>query len=584
VTNSHLGDSETLRLAGLTSREREVLLLRAEGRSVAEIAALLVVEERTVKFHLANVHGKLGISGRSQAARQVRLLPFARMLAEETGSGSPGNAGTMARPLATRRRVRPPRKEPLSMAQSIQAAQGAGPGLPIPFSPVLTAALGRLGAHEFGDYEGRGGYTALRRVIESMTRQDVIKDITDSKLVGRGGAGFPTGLKWSMAARNRAPRYLVVNADESEPGTFGNRYGIEGDPHMLIEGMIICAFAVGIQTAHIYIRGENRRGAEILERCIADCYREGILGPRVLGNEDFSLDMYVTRGAGAYICGEETALMESLEGRRAQPRIRPPFPTDVGGGLFGRPTVVNNVETLMCIPHIINRGPGWFASIGNPASPGPKVYTISGHVNKPGVYELPMGVTLRDLIYKYAGGMQRNQRVKAVSPGALACQLLTEEHLDVTMDTATLNAPPYRDPFFGPVGFGAGGIIVYGEECDMVDLLVQASGFFARESCGKCVPCREGTTWMHMLLRRVASGAGTSRDLETLADVPKNIGGRKTLCALGDFSCNPVWSGLKYFRREFERRIPEASPPLLEARSRAGILPASREIATATAQ
>jgi len=405
------------------------------------------------------------------------------------------------------------------------------------------------------DYEARGGYTALRRALTSLQPQDVVKQIDDARLVGRGGAGYPTGLKWSLAAANPAPRYLVVNADESEPGTFGNRYAIEGDPHMLIEGMLLCAYAVGIRTSHIYIRGENRRGAEILERCIADAHRAGLLGPSVMGKADFSLDVFVTRGAGAYICGEETALMESLEGRRAQPRIRPPFPTDVGGGLFGRPTIVNNVETLMYIPHIVSRGPAWFASIGNPASPGPKVYTISGHVNKPGVYELPMGVKLGDLIYKYAGGMQRNQKVKAVSPGALACQLLTDHHLDVTMDTATLTSAAFRHPIFGPVGFGAGGIIVYGEECDVVDLLVRVAGFFARESCGKCVPCREGTSWLHMLLRRIARGRGTIRDLTLLEDVTRNIGGRQTLCSLGDFACNPVWSGLRHFRHEFERRV-----------------------------
>ncbi len=431
---------------------------------------------------------------------------------------------------------------------------GGKPGLPIPWEPVLTAAMGDPNSLRIQNYVQRGGYTALRRCIEQMTPQDVIKDVTDSKLVGRGGAGFPTGMKWGGTARNPAPRYLVVNADESEPGTFGNRYAIDGDPHSLIEGMIICAFAVGIQTSHIYIRGENRRGAEILQTCVDEAYREGILGPKVMGKDGFSLDMYITRGAGAYICGEETALMESLEGRRAQPRIRPPFPTEVGGGLFGRPTVVNNVESLMCIPHIINRGPGWFASIGNPACPGPKVYTISGDVNKPGVYELPMGVTLRDLVYKYAGGTTRNQRIKAVSPGALACQLLTDKHLDVTMDTATLTRPPFFNDF-GPVGFGAGGIIVYGEDCEILDLLVNASGFFARESCGKCVPCREGTTWMHMMLRRMAAGAAAGKDLNTLLDVAKNISGRKTLCALGDFAVEAIGSAFREFRPDLDKAV-----------------------------
>jgi NADH-quinone oxidoreductase subunit F len=421
--------------------------------------------------------------------------------------------------------------------------------------------VGRPNSCEIEDYLSRDGYTALKKVLAQMTPQDVIKEITDSKLVGRGGAGFPTGVKWGGTARNPAPRYLVVNADESEPGTFGNRYAMDTDPHMLLEGMIICCYAVDIQKAHIYIRGENRYGAEVLEQAIKQAYEKGILGPNLMGKTGFSVDIYVTRGAGAYICGEETALMESLEGRRAQPRIRPPFPTDIGGGLFGRPTVVNNVETLMNVPHIINRGAAWFAAIGNPLSPGPKLYTISGSVNLPGMFELPMGVTLGDLIYKYAGGMQRDQKVKAVSPGALACQFLPGDNLDVTMDTATLTRPPYFIPPFGPVGFGAGGIVVYGEEVDMVQTITNIAGFFARESCGKCVPCREGTHWMFDLLRRIAGGQGRPKDIDVLQSVATNIAGRKTLCALGDFAVNPVGSGLRLFRPEFEAYCTDAARP-----------------------
>jgi NADH-quinone oxidoreductase subunit F len=424
---------------------------------------------------------------------------------------------------------------------------------------VLTAAVGRPNSRDIQDYIDRGGYTALRTVVAEMTPADVIKTVSDSKLLGRGGAGFPTGLKWGGTARNPTPRHLVVNADESEPGTFGNRYAMDTDPHMLLEGMLICCFAVGIEKAHIYIRGENLRGYEILEAAIKQAYERGVLGPSVLGKSGFGVDIYVTRGAGAYICGEETALMESLEGRRPQPRIRPPFPVDVGGGLFGRPTVVNNVETLMCVPHIINRGAAWFASIGTAACPGPKVYTISGHVNRPGVYELPMGVPLRDLIYKFAGGMQRDQKVKAVSPGALACQLLSADDLDVNMDTATLTRPPYFNKF-GPVGFGAGGIVVYGEETNMGDLMVQISGFFARESCGKCVPCREGTHWMNDIWRRIANGQGRTRDLDMLEDVAANIGGKKTLCSLGDFAAGPVLSAIMKFRPDFEQLISEGRP------------------------
>jgi len=424
----------------------------------------------------------------------------------------------------------------------------------VPWEPVLTAAFTRPHGYEIDDYLSRGGYEALRKVLREMAPADVIKVVSDSKLVGRGGAGFPTGLKWGGTARNPKPRHLVVNADESEPGTFGNRYCMDADPHGLLEGMLICCYAVDIQQAYIYIRGENLRGYERLEYAIKQAYEKGLLGRDIAGKSGFNVDMAVTRGAGAYICGEETALMESLEGRRAQPRIRPPFPVDVGGGLFGRPTVVNNVETLMDVPHIINRGAEWFAGIGNPAAPGPKVYTISGHVNQPGVYELPMGVSLRDLIYKYAGGMQRDQQVKAVSPGALACQILPGTNLDIPMDTATLTRPPYFNKL-GPVGFGAGGIIVYGEETNMVDLMVQLSGFFARESCGKCVPCREGTHWMLDIWRRIQAGGGTPDDIDTLEDVAARIAGKKTLCALGDFAAGPVWSAIQHFRPEFEEYI-----------------------------
>ncbi len=463
----------------------------------------------------------------------------------------------------------------MSQSPTPQAPQSYGPGQPVPWEPVLTQAVGRPNGRYIADYLSRGGYEALRKAVTQMTPQEVIKEVTDSKLVGRGGAGFPTGVKWSGTARNPKPRYLVVNADESEPGTFGNRYAMDADPHMLLEGMLICCYAVDIQKAYIYIRGENLHGYEVLEEAIKEAYEKGFLGRSILGKPGFDVDIYVTRGAGAYICGEETALMESLEGRRAQPRIRPPFPTEVGGGLFGRPTVVNNVETLMNVPHIITRGAAWFASIGNPLSPGPKLYTISGSVNLPGMFELPMGVKLGDLIYKYAGGMQRDQKVKAVSPGALACQFLPGDNLDVTMDTATLTRPPFFFPPFGPVGFGAGGIVVYGEEVDMVQMITNIAGFFARESCGKCVPCREGTHWMLDILRRIASGRGKPKDLDVLLDVATNIGGRKTLCALGDFAVNPVASGLRLFRDEFERYVSKGAPEPT---------PATREFALAGAQ
>ena len=406
--------------------------------------------------------------------------------------------------------------------------------------------------NDIGCYLRNGGYEVLKKAV-ARKPEDIIDEVKKSGLRGRGGAGFPCGVKWGLVDRKSGkPIYLIVNADESEPGTFKDRYIMHQDPHQLIESTMISCFANNVKQAYIYIRGENLYGAEVLEHAIKEAYAAGYIGRNILGKEGFNVDISVTRGAGAYVCGEETALMESLEGRRAQPRIRPPFPIEVGGGLFGRPTVVNNVETLMCVPHILVRGAAWFASVGAPACPGPKLYTISGHVNRPGVYELPMGTTLYDLIYKYAGGMKRNQKVKAVSPGALACQLLPGTDLNVQMDTATLTRPPHWHPPFGPVGFGAGGIIVYGEETDIVQVVARAAGFFARESCGKCVPCREGTHWMQDVLGRIAHGHGRPRDLGILEDVTRNIGGRKTLCALGDFSVNSVASALRLFRPEFE--------------------------------
>jgi NADH-quinone oxidoreductase subunit F len=559
-----------VRLRRLTGREREVLALRIQGTSIREIARRLVVEERTVKFHLGNVYAKLRVDAPSQGARQLALARYRAALEHlqdlQRSQHLPAQQRRAPLPVARTRggRVRmaqapapPPLPAEAGHATTItppppQTPQ-RGPGLPVPWARVLTAAAGRPRGQEVEDYLARGGYGALRVALARMTPQDVIDVVSAAKLVGRGGAGYPTGLKWAGAARGPAPRYLVVNADESEPGTFGNRYAIDADPHMLLEGMLLCCYAAGISRAYIYIRGENRHGAAVLERAIAQAYERGFLGPKAMGRDGFGADVFVVRGAGAYICGEETALMESLEGRRGQPRIRPPFPTEVGGGLFGRPTVVNNVETLMCVPHIIARGPEWFASVGTPACPGPKLYSISGHVNRPGVYELPMGVTLRDLIYTYAGGMLRNQRLKAVSPGALACQFLTEDDLDVHLDTATLGAPPYRNAI-GPVGFGGGGIVVYGDEVDMVALTARIAGFFARESCGKCVPCREGTHWMRDALGRIASGRGTDRDIATVEDVAWNVGGRKTLCMLGDFAAAPVLSALQKFRPDFAAR------------------------------
>jgi NADH-quinone oxidoreductase subunit F len=431
---------------------------------------------------------------------------------------------------------------------------------PTPFEPVLTVAMGQPESWTMARYRARGGYDGARKAVTTMTAEEIIKVVTDSKLRGRGGAGFPAGIKWGGTRSNPAPRYLVVNADESEPGSFANRIAMDSDPHMLLEGMIICSFAIDAHAAYIYIRGENLHGFEVLEGAVREAREAGFLGRGIFGT-NYELEIYVHRGAGAYVCGEETALMESLEGKRGQPRTRPPHPFQVGGGVFGRPTVVNNVETLMCAPHIINRGAEWFAGIGSPNCPGPKVYCVSGNVTRPGVYEAPMGLPLRELIYgeAYGQGVPGGRAVKAVSPGALASPMISGEMLDVKLDTDAVRAPPYRTQL------GAGGIMVYDDRHCMVELLVRTEEFFAHESCGKCVPCREGTHWMADVLQRIAAGQGREEDLKLLLEVATNMSGlpfhQRTLCALADFAAGPVLSAIPLFKEDFEAHIREGACP-----------------------
>ena len=431
---------------------------------------------------------------------------------------------------------------------------------PAPFEPVLTAAMGQADSWTMAHYLNRGGYQGARKAVRTMTPEEIIKVVTDSKLRGRGGAGFPAGIKWGGTRSNPAPRYLVVNADESEPGSFANRVAMDTDPHMLLEGMIICSFAVEINTAYIYIRGENLHGFEVLVRAVREAYEQGFLGKGIFGS-GYDLDIHVHRGAGAYVCGEETALMESLEGKRGQPRTRPPHPFQVGGGVFGRPSVVNNVETLMCAPHIITRGAEWFAAIGSPNCPGPKVYCVSGNVNRPGVYEAPMGLPLRELIFgaDFGQGVPDGRTVKAVSPGALASPMISGEMLDVKLDTDAVRAPPYRTQL------GAGGIMVYDDRWCMVELLTRTEQFFAHESCGKCVPCREGTHWVADILGRIAAGGGQEKDLQLLLDLAGSMGGlpfhQRTLCALSDFAAGPVLSAIPLFREDFEYHVREHACP-----------------------
>jgi len=402
------------------------------------------------------------------------------------------------------------------------------------------------------DYERAGGYQALKKTLGKIRPAEVIEMVKKSGLRGRGGAGFPTGVKWSFIPKDHpGPRYLVCNADESEPGTFKDRQLMERDPHQMIEGMIIAAYAIGAHTSYIYIRGEFVLGARILERALMEAYQAGYLGANILGT-GFALDVYVHRGAGAYICGEETALLESLEGKRGLPRIKPPFPAT--HGLFQKPTVVNNVETLSNVPHIVNRGGDWFASLGNPPkSTGTRVFCMSGHLKRPGNYEVPMGVTFREIIYDIAGGMRGDKPLKAFIPGGASAAFLTQEHLDVKMDFESVAQAGSM--------LGSGGITVMEEGTCMVWAAENLLHFFNHESCGKCTPCREGSSWLLQILRRIDHGKGKREDLDTLLRLCGNIAGR-TVCAFGDAEIAPITSTLQYFREEYEAHIREQRCPL----------------------
>jgi NADH-quinone oxidoreductase subunit F len=401
------------------------------------------------------------------------------------------------------------------------------------------------------DYERAGGYKAIRKVLGKISPADVTEMVKKSGLRGRGGAGFPTGVKWTFIPKDHpGPRYLCCNADESEPGTFKDRQLMERDPHQMIEGMIIAAYAIGVRTSYIYIRGEFVLGAKILERALAEAYQAGYLGADILGT-GFGLDMYVHRGAGAYICGEETALLESLEGKRGLPRTKPPFPAT--HGLFQKPTVVNNVETLANIPYIVNRGPEWFALLGNPPkSSGTRVFCLSGHVKRPGNYEVPMGITFREMIYEIAGGMRGDKALKAFIPGGASAAFLTQAHLDVKMDFEAVAQAGSM--------LGSGGVTVMEEGTCMVWAAENLLHFFNHESCGKCTPCREGSSWLLQILRRIDHGKGQMEDLDTLARLCPNIAGR-TVCAFGDAEIAPILSTLQYFRDEYEAHIREHRCP-----------------------
>jgi len=413
--------------------------------------------------------------------------------------------------------------------------------------PVLTKNIGKENSGSIEVYEAGGGYRTLRKTLKESTPAEVIEIVKKSGLRGRGGAGFPTGLKWSFMPKEKdpaRPHYLLNNADESEPGTFKDRVLIEHDPHLVIESTMLAGFAMQADICFVYIRGEYVRPARVLEQAVQQAYAKGYLGKNIFGS-GWSCEFVVHRGAGAYICGEETALMTSLEGNRGYPRFKPPFPAV--SGVWGMPTTINNTETLACVVPILERGPEWFSSIGNDAkNSGPKLYALSGHVKRPGVYEERMGYPLMEMINGLGGGMLHDDRpLKACIPGGISVPVLTADECDVDLDFDSLSK-------IGSA-IGSAGIMVMDSSVCMVEALLRTTHFFAHESCGQCTPCRQGCAWMEKILKRIHAGQAESKEIDLLLDVANNIEGN-TICALGDAAAWPVQSFLKKFRDEFEAK------------------------------
>lgn len=401
--------------------------------------------------------------------------------------------------------------------------------------------------HKIDVYLEHGGYEAFKRALQ-MKPDEIIDEVKKSNLRGRGGACFPTGLKWSfMPKQSSKPKYLCVNGDESEPGTFKDRQIFEFNPHLLIEGTLIASYAMGIKTAYIYIRGEYGKWIRMLQAALDEAYAKGFVGENIL-ESGFSTNSYIHKGAGAYICGEESSLMNSIEGERGYPRVRPPFPAQYG--LWGCPTTINNVETISCVPLIMKNGWEWFSKIGSPKHPGPILVGVSGHVNKPGVYEMPTGVPLLDIIHEYAGGIPGNKKIKAIIPGGSSTPILRGDQLEgVCMDADSLKS--------AGSAVGTAGLMVMDEDTDLIKVLARIAKFYYHESCGQCTPCREGTGWMLKVLKRIDRGEGRMEDLDLLMDIANNIEGN-TICALGDAAAWPVQSMIRQFRNEFVQRIPDS--------------------------
>ncbi|MDZ4718810.1 MAG: NADH-quinone oxidoreductase subunit NuoF [Roseiflexaceae bacterium] len=398
---------------------------------------------------------------------------------------------------------------------------------------------------DFDVYLQHGGYEALRVAITEKTANDIVETVKAAGLRGRGGAGFPAGVKWGFLPKGLYPRYLLCNCDESEPGTFNNHQIIDRNPHQLIEGVAISAYAIEAHIAFIYCRGEFAAAARRLQQGVDQAYAKGFLGKNIFGT-GYDLDIVIHRGAGAYICGEETALMESLEGKIGQPRLKPPFPAVAG--LYGKPTIINNVETLANVPVILNKGVAWYRQFGTEKSPGTKVFSLSGHVNKPGNYELPFGTPLRELVYSadYGGGMRGDRQPKIIIPGGASAAWLTGDKLDVTLDYEALGAAGTM--------LGSGAVIILDETVSAVELAYKMDEFFKHESCGKCTPCREGTHFLVKTLHRMTHGHGRKGDIPLLTDVYNQMAGN-CFCLLGESAVMPIKSALRLFPQEFDDAI-----------------------------
>jgi NADH-quinone oxidoreductase subunit F len=402
-------------------------------------------------------------------------------------------------------------------------------------------------------YERTGGYRALRKALRELGPPDLTAMVKESNLRGRGGAGFPTGIKWQavpMGPRARRPKYLVCNADEMEPGTFKDRLLLEGNPHLVLEGMILAAYAIEAEVAYVFLRWAYKRSEETMRAAIAEAYAKGYLGQRILGSP-FSLELHLHTSAGRYICGEETALLSSLEGARAIPRTKPPYPQT--SGLWGRPVVVQNVETLCNVPVIVERGVDEYKALSRTEEGGTKIYGASGHVKRPGAWELPMGTTIRELLDEHAGGMREGYRFRGVIPGGASTDFLTEEHLDVKMDYASVMKVGSR--------MGTGTMIILDDKTCPVGMVLNLELFFARESCGWCTPCREGLPWVARTLAAIEDGQGQESDLELLAQQSRLLGPGHTFCALAPGAVEPLQSAVKLFREDFLRHIREHRCP-----------------------